>query len=144
MAACPHRCNHPSLFVFESGFIIRFLCWMPWLKTPCSFRHPFLNYQRFRAALFKASDMAKSPEANYNHGLLLETCKNWWTPRKEKRLVRADLHLTREGNEPWVTHTTEYLRGWIRTRQLAEKAFQRYEPGKDQPTLHRWLVRREG
>ena len=62
MAACPHRCNHPSLFVFESGFIIRFLCWMPWLKTPCSFRHPFLNYQRFRAALFKASDMAKSPE----------------------------------------------------------------------------------
>ena len=89
-------------------------------------------------------DMTKHPEEEHNHGMILEDCKTWWKQRREKRLMRTDIHLTREGNEAREVHTTEYLKGWLRTREIAKKAFTRYAPGRAQPTLHRWLVRREG
>lgn len=89
-------------------------------------------------------EMARSQEADFNHRLILEACKGWWRQRREKRLMRTDVHLGREGNEPRECHSTEYLKGWLRRREIAEKAFQRYWPGRNQPTLHRWLVRREG
>ena len=89
-------------------------------------------------------DLAKSPEAEFNHGLVLETCKDWWRQRREKRPMRGDLHLARGENEPREIHSIEYLKGRIQTRELAERAFRRYEPGRNQPTLHKWLVRREG
>ena len=88
--------------------------------------------------------MVKSPEAEYDHGKLLERCRNWWMHKSEKGLLQMDVHLTRERQEPRTTHSTDYLREWLRTRIIAEKAFQRYRPGHDQPTLHRWLVRKEG
>ena len=40
--------------------------------------------------------MARSPEADFNHGLILEACKGWWRQRREKRLMRTDVHLARE------------------------------------------------
>ena len=89
-------------------------------------------------------DMMKCPEEEFDHGKLLERCDEWWSKRTEKRLLRTDMHLTRDSNKPQIYHSTEYLRGWLNTRELAEKAFQRYEPGKKQPTIHKWLVRREG
>ena len=33
---------------------------------------------------------------------------------------------------------------WKTKKNEAEKDFKRYQPGNDQPTLHRWLVRKEG
>ena len=60
----------------------------------------------------------KCPEEDFNHRLLLEKCNKWWSMRKEKRLMRADTHLTRECNKPLIYHTTEFLRGWINTRDV--------------------------
>ena len=89
-------------------------------------------------------EMIRTPEAEHDHGALLEICQRWWTLRGSKRLLRIDMHLTHDHLEPQAAHSTDYLREWLRTRTLAENAFKRYRPGKDQPTLHRWLVRKEG
>ena len=89
-------------------------------------------------------EMIRTPEAEHDHGALLEICQRWWTLRGSKRLLRIDMHLTHDHLEPQAAHSTDYLREWLRTRTLAENAFKRYRPGKDQPTLHRWLIRKEG
>ena len=88
--------------------------------------------------------MVKNPKAEHGHGVLLERCRKWWLLRREKRLLQMDMHLTLAKSEPQTTHSTDYLREWLRTRIIAEKAYKRYRPGNDQPTLHRWLVRKEG
>ena len=55
-------------------------------------------------------DMAKSPEAEYDHGVLLERCRTWWSLRREKRLLQMDIHLTREQQGPQAAQSTDYLR----------------------------------
>lgn len=83
------------------------------------------------------------PEADMEKRTLLEQCQEWWIARKEKRLLHGDTHLKQIRWKPKKTDTVDYLRAWLHTRSVAERAYQRYRPMENQPTLHRWLVRKE-
>ena len=64
--------------------------------------------------------------------------------RDEKGLLKMDIHLKNDKCEPKVNHSSYYLREWMRTREIAEKAYMRYKPMENQPTIHKWLVRKGG
>ena len=88
--------------------------------------------------------MVKNPEERYQRVELLNKCQEWWADRKNKCLLNVDSYLVQDRQEPKEHQTDDYLREWMRVRENAENAFRRYQPGKDQPTIHRWLVRKEG
>ena len=89
-------------------------------------------------------EMVKNPEERYQRVELLNKCQEWWADRKNKRLLNVDSYLVQDRHEPNEHQTDDYLREWMRVRENAENAFRRYRPGKDQPNIHRWLVRKEG
>ena len=89
-------------------------------------------------------DLVRDPEEDYDREDLMERCREWWSNRNNKRLLRVDYHLKQDRHEPRGNMTSEYLREWIKVREGAERAFKRYQPGKGQTTLHKWLVRKEG
>ena len=88
--------------------------------------------------------LCAGPEAEAEREKLYSQCLEWWERKNDVRLLSADSHLKRERWEPILTNSPDQMRIWLQTRTAAEKAYKRYQPAKNQPTIHRWLVRKEG
>ena len=65
-----------------------------------------------------------------------------WRAREVTELLHGDRFLLRDQFYPEEHHTADYLRAWIRTRELTIRAYGRVWGEEGQPTLHMWLVRR--
>ena len=87
--------------------------------------------------------MFQDPGMDHEHQALYEECKKWWETRMKKGLHRSDAHLRNPRQEPRLAHSKDYMREWLRTREIAETAYARYAPRETQPTLHRWLVHKQ-
>ena len=87
--------------------------------------------------------MSEAQTGNREHEDLLQRCRKIWSGRGETVLLQGDRFLLREQYSPEEYHTADYLRAWIRTRELAKQAYGRARGEEGQPTLHRWLVRKD-
>ena len=88
--------------------------------------------------------LCAKPDADIEQKQLFTQCQKWWESREKVNLLKTDSHLRRERWKPRPSDSTDYMRVWLQTRTIAERAFKRYRPMENQPTLHRWLVRKEG
>ena len=87
--------------------------------------------------------MSEAWTGNREHEDLLKRSRKIWSEREETVLLQGDRFLLREQHYPAEYHTADYLRAWIRTRELAIQAYGRARGEEGQPTLHRWLVRKD-
>ena len=88
--------------------------------------------------------LCAGPEAVAERNQLYSQCQKWWENKDNVHLLNADSHLKRERWKPLPAHTPDHMRVWLQARTTAEKAYKRYQPMKNQPSIHRWLVRKEG
>ena len=82
----------------------------------------------------------QDPEKDLELQELYEACSEWWTARDIKGLLQTDAYLRNPKQAPRTKQSKDFLREWMRTREIAEEAYRRYRPDETQPTLHRWLV----
>ena len=82
----------------------------------------------------------QDPGMDHEHQALYKECKRWWETKMKRGLHKTDAHLRNYRQEPRMVHSKDYMREWLRTREIAETAYARYAPRETQPTLHRWLV----
>ena len=85
----------------------------------------------------------KAPEIDLDHRALYDQCREWWAERDKKQLHRHNAYLRNARQKPQQIHSKDYLREWIRTREIAAELYARYEATTNQPTLHRWLVHKK-
>ena len=85
--------------------------------------------------------MYQKPEEDLEHKAIYEECIQWWETRETKGLTCGDAYLRNPRQGLRREQSKDYLREWLRTREVAEEAYSRYMPKETQPTLHRWLVR---
>ena len=88
--------------------------------------------------------LCAGPDAVAERDQLYAQCLKWWDNRGDTQLLSADSHLKKEKWKPSMASTPDQMRLWLQTRTTAERAFERYRPMKNQPSIHRWLVRKEG
>ena len=86
--------------------------------------------------------MYEEPEDDLEQKELYRECMQWWATRETRGLLRGDAHLRNVRQEPRIHHSKDHLRGWLKTREVAEDTYKRYAPKENQPTLHRWMVYR--
>ena len=80
--------------------------------------------------------MSEVQNGTREHEDLLERCKKIWKVREQTDLLNKDSFLWRDQYSPEEHHTTDYLRAWIRTRELAIRASKQVQRNQGQPTLH--------
>ena len=88
--------------------------------------------------------LCAGPDAMAERDQLYAQCMNWWENKGDVHLLNADSHLKRERWKPSTTSSPDQMRLWLQARITAERAYKRYRPMKNQPSIHRWLVRKEG
>ena len=64
-----------------------------------------------------------------------------WRRQSKIVILQEDKKLFEDAHEPNERQSLDFLRAWIRTREMTVVEYERYTPWREQPIIRKWLRR---